>query len=188
MEKGFNNEPKKYVKKPIVVEAYRTNDELEIETLEGTMKASQGDFIITGVHGEKYPCKPDIFWETYEDFNDEDTSIEAFVLDNCIEWYNIISELSQKEEQLYYKKAEHDRKEFEIVFMSDIDFKELYGSTAKDVREHHAKTVLQELKDEIKGLELSIDYLKRRLTYLKGLVTVKTALIDAKKDNGEDSL
>ena len=182
MEKGFNNEPKKYVKKPIVVEAYRTNDELEIETLEGTMKANPGDYIITGVHGEKYPCKPDIFWETYEE-GDNDTSVEAFVIDNCIEWYNIISELSRKEEQYYLKKAEYDRKEFDIVYVQDIDFKAMYGSTAEKVRKQHAKTVLKDLDKEVKGLELSIDYLKRRLTYLKGLVTVKTALIDAKKSD-----
>ena len=180
-EKVECKEPKEYRKKPVTITAYQTDKEIEIETLEGTMKASPGDFIITGVHGEKYPCKPDIFWETYEDFNDEDTSIEAFVLDNCIEWYNIINELSKKEKQLYYKKAEYDRKEFEIVYQSDIDFKELYGSTAEKVRKQHAKTVLKELDNETKSLELSIDYCKRRLTYLKGLVTVKTALIDAKK-------
>lgn len=37
-----------------------------IETLEGVMEASPGDFIIKGVKGELYPCKPDIFKETYE--------------------------------------------------------------------------------------------------------------------------
>ena len=40
--------------------------ELYINTLEGSMHASQGDWIIKGVHGEFYPCKPDIFEETYE--------------------------------------------------------------------------------------------------------------------------
>lgn len=40
--------------------------ELIIYTLEGDMKASVGDFIIKGVHGEFYPCKSDIFEETYE--------------------------------------------------------------------------------------------------------------------------
>lgn len=35
------------------------------------MKASVGDYIITGVHGEQYPCKPDIFEETYEPVVDE---------------------------------------------------------------------------------------------------------------------
>jgi len=37
-----------------------------IETLEGTMTASENDFIIRGVQGEYYPCKPDIFKLTYE--------------------------------------------------------------------------------------------------------------------------
>lgn len=39
---------------------------LSIETLEGVMKANEGDFIIQGVNGEFYPCKPDIFLKTYE--------------------------------------------------------------------------------------------------------------------------
>ena len=34
------------------------------------MKADVGDYIITGVQGEKYPCKPDIFEETYEQFSE----------------------------------------------------------------------------------------------------------------------
>jgi hypothetical protein len=38
----------------------------EIETLEGTMVGNYGDFIIQGVNGEIYPCKPDIFEKTYE--------------------------------------------------------------------------------------------------------------------------
>ena len=40
--------------------------ELYIETLEGVMKATEGDFIIKGVKGEFYPCKPDIFAATYD--------------------------------------------------------------------------------------------------------------------------
>ena len=37
-----------------------------IETLEGFMECKDGDWIITGVNGELYPCKPDIFDKTYE--------------------------------------------------------------------------------------------------------------------------
>ena len=37
-----------------------------IRTLEGEMIVSPGDFVIKGVNGEFYPCKPDIFWKTYE--------------------------------------------------------------------------------------------------------------------------
>lgn len=39
---------------------------LKIPTLEGVMVASEGDWIIRGVKGELYPCKPDIFAATYE--------------------------------------------------------------------------------------------------------------------------
>ncbi len=38
----------------------------DIKTLEGTMRASIGDWIIKGINGEDYPCKPDIFEKTYE--------------------------------------------------------------------------------------------------------------------------
>ena len=80
----------KYRKKPVVIEAfqfdgtnyydichwitgdevsmlyYTDNNEIGISTLEGVMTASVGDFVIKGVQGEFYPCKPDIFAQTYE--------------------------------------------------------------------------------------------------------------------------
>lgn len=75
-----------YRKKPVVVEAERytgwtsdlsekfrnatsqsvSNGACEIITLEGTMRADPGDYIICGIKGEFYPCKPDIFTSTYE--------------------------------------------------------------------------------------------------------------------------
>jgi hypothetical protein len=56
----------KYRKRPIVIEAYQTKKAMTIETLEGPIHASLGDWIITGIKGEQYPCKPDIFAATYE--------------------------------------------------------------------------------------------------------------------------
>ena len=79
----------KYRKKPIVIDAqqFHPNEALwpegiiawnetdirprdmswgYIETLEGKMHVQADDWIITGIHGEKYPCKPDIFLATYE--------------------------------------------------------------------------------------------------------------------------
>lgn len=88
----------KYKKKPVVIEAFQYNGnlkgsngaycvpdwavqafnndvlfykddwELYVETLEGDMHANVGDYIIKGVGGELYPCKPDIFEQTYEPF------------------------------------------------------------------------------------------------------------------------
>jgi len=40
---------------------------LEIHTLEGTMQATKGDFIIKGLRGEFYPCKPDVFHKKYRE-------------------------------------------------------------------------------------------------------------------------
>lgn len=82
----------KYRKKPVIVEAIQFKDDVEtiqkiskflgkdicvdysepfkpvikIDTLEGVMIANEGDYIIKGIKGEFYPCKPDIFEETYE--------------------------------------------------------------------------------------------------------------------------
>ena len=92
----------RYRKKPVVIEAFRwtgdatqTEDpewiadaikkeiiwfnnlgthevNMEIATLEGVMRANKGDYIIKGVNGEIYPCKPNIFEATYERVGDED--------------------------------------------------------------------------------------------------------------------
>jgi len=51
---------------PAVFYTYRNLDAIGIETLEGDMIANAGDYIIKGVNGEFYPCKPDIFQKTYD--------------------------------------------------------------------------------------------------------------------------
>jgi len=73
-----------YRKKPVVIEAeqyiaeksepeglcwnlWHGADCPHIDTLEGVLHVSDGDWIITGVQGEQYPCKPDIFNATYEE-------------------------------------------------------------------------------------------------------------------------
>lgn len=75
----------KFRKKPVVIEAWQygpgfadqapgefqeaieyTVTETVIQTLEGPMKVSYADYIIKGLKGEFYPCKPDIFQMTYE--------------------------------------------------------------------------------------------------------------------------
>jgi hypothetical protein len=56
----------RFRKKPVVIEAVHLMRRIEIETLEGTMTGNPGDWLITGVNGEQYPCKDDIFQKTYE--------------------------------------------------------------------------------------------------------------------------
>ncbi len=55
----------KVVKKSIPVEAYQTNKPVNIQTLEGVMHANAGDWIITGIEGEQWPVKKEIFEKTY---------------------------------------------------------------------------------------------------------------------------
>jgi hypothetical protein len=45
----------------------QTDEGIIIKTLEGDHLGNYGDFIIKGVNGEFYPCKPEIFWKTYEE-------------------------------------------------------------------------------------------------------------------------
>lgn len=59
---------KKYVKKLIPIEAVQMNEEFEVKTLEGTMKGKPGDYLVTGIKGEQYPCDKQIFEENYEEF------------------------------------------------------------------------------------------------------------------------
>lgn len=51
---------------PVFAYRYEGNKPLVIHTLEGDMTALPGDWIITGISGEQYACKPDIFAATYE--------------------------------------------------------------------------------------------------------------------------
>jgi hypothetical protein len=64
----------KYRKRPVVVEAEMALVPGMIHTLEGNMSYEAGDWIITGVKGEKYPCKPDIFEATYEPVDSEEVT------------------------------------------------------------------------------------------------------------------
>lgn len=61
----------KFRKKPVIIRAFRNEaKEIIINTLEGDHLAKIGDWIIEGINGEFYPCKPDIFEKTYEEVGD----------------------------------------------------------------------------------------------------------------------
>lgn len=55
-----------FKKKPVTIDAIRLSRPIKIQTLEGEMLGNAGDWLITGVKGEQYPCKDDVFRETYE--------------------------------------------------------------------------------------------------------------------------
>ena len=60
----------KYRKRPVIIDAELLTERTEIATLEGVMIGEIGDWLIVGVKGERYPCKPDIFPLIYEKVDD----------------------------------------------------------------------------------------------------------------------
>lgn len=58
---------KKYSKLPVEVEAFQMDDDFFVDTIEGRMQGYKGDYLIVGVAGEPYPCKQEIFEETYRE-------------------------------------------------------------------------------------------------------------------------
>lgn len=62
-------EIKNFVGKKLIDLTLSNKTTIMIDTLEGLMKVSTGDFIIKGVEDEFYPCKPDIFHKTYDILN-----------------------------------------------------------------------------------------------------------------------
>ena len=90
---------KKYRKKPVVVEAYQTDKEIIIHTLEGDMKANVGDYIITGVNGEQYPCKPDIFEKTYEEVEEEKIDICDIVYTEFLKISTMMRDATKEEQE-----------------------------------------------------------------------------------------
>jgi hypothetical protein len=56
---------KTYLNKPVKRNALLMEEEFNVQTLEGVMHGNAGDYLMEGVNGELYPCKPDIFAKTY---------------------------------------------------------------------------------------------------------------------------
>lgn len=106
----------------------------------------------------------------------EDIQIDAFVMDNCIEWSNLIKELSLKE--IDYIKIKERIADKEQWMSENTDFKTIYGKNNADIRKQHFKKFLKHEYNVKYSLEISIDYLKRRISFLKQLVDTKTVLLE----------
>ena len=106
----------------------------------------------------------------------EDRNVDVMVLLN--EWEDLVDELSEKEIALYQWKECYQIKADEII--SNTDFKALYGANNQKVRDNHVKEELRDWYDNIKDLEFSIDYIARRISFLKELIRTKRVLMEVK--------
>ena len=142
----------------------------EIDTFQFDENGNQEDWKGYGVTLKEDPvnycwlCRDKVEADNLCEFlNDNithDTSIEDFVLDNCIEWSNLISELSRKEIELYKKKEDYEAASEKILedaarekAENDNDIiKAKYGGNNDKTRKKYVKDSLAKEKQEIKTL------------------------------------
>jgi hypothetical protein len=67
----------KFKKRPVVIEAVQITRPMTVETLEGVMRGEPTDWLITGVKGEQYFCRHDIFLRTYEPAQEEEPPVKS---------------------------------------------------------------------------------------------------------------
>ena len=87
----------------------------------------------------------------------------------------------------FYKKHEDVKSwnsKYQVMsdkIIAETNFKELYGKNNESVRKNHVKHELSDIVSELKTLEFSIDYIKRRISFLKQLIHIKTVLLEVKE-------
>lgn len=90
------------------------------------------------------------------------------VMDLLEAWSYLITELSSKEIELY--KCKESYQALSDTIIESTDFKELYGKNNVEVRKNH-----------VKNLSFSIDYLIRKISFLKQLIHTKTVMVEIKE-------
>ena len=109
--------------------------------------------------------------EETRDFIENNPMTKTTVVYDLWEWSNLITELSTKEVDLLNLKDIIFDKEQWIV--ENTDFKAVYGKNNSDVRKLHFQKHMKKEYDLRDDLEISIDYLKRRISFLKTVVNLK---------------
>lgn len=108
-----------------------------------------------------------------------DLTIEDKIENNLNEWSNLVTELSLKE--MSYLKLKDTIFNKEQWIIDNTDFKKVYGKNNADVRKQHLQKFLKEEYELRNSHEISIDYLKRRISFLKQLIHTKTIIMEVKE-------
>ena len=95
------------------------------------------------------------------------------------EWEDLIEELTEKEIDYYYNKRTYNALADKII--AETDFKSLYGANNQKVRDNHVRNELNDLYNDIKTLEFSIDWINRRISLVRELVQVKRVMMEVKR-------
>ena len=108
-----------------------------------------------------------------------DLTIEDKIENNLNEWSNLVTELSIKE--MSYLKLKDTIFNKEQWIIDNTDFKKVYGKNNADVRKQHLQKFLKEEYELRNSHEISIDYIKRRISFLKQLIHTKTIIMEVKE-------
>ena len=92
-----------------------------IDTLEGTMTANVGDYIIKGVKGEFYPCKPDVFEATYDEYNEQQDNNHTSKPSN-FSLRDLVMQIAPKHIKYYVKRLEEYG--FKLKLINEAEIKE----------------------------------------------------------------
>ena len=178
---------KQFRKKPVVIEAIQfdgTNKEeihnfvgdaigqdvnskdLFITTLEGIMIASVGDYVIKGVQGEFYPCKPDIFEQTYNEVQENASDLITEV--NVTELLKIAKQSEHQYNAVVKHKKENERLERELKSCNYVFMKEYI---------ENLKTVLFKIKN-IAEMAIKEMYATKSDDYTDGMKTVASYVLN----------
>ena len=95
------------------------------------------------------------------------------------EWEDLIEELTEKEIDYYYNKRTYNALADKII--AETDFKSLYGANNQKVRDNHVRNELSDMYNDIKTLEFSIDWIQRRISFIRELTHVKRTIMENKK-------
>jgi predicted RNase H-like nuclease (RuvC/YqgF family) len=143
---------------------------LKIFTIEGSLNASIGDYIIKGVKGEVYPCKPDIFDMTYEP---ADTPADY---EGCREWSNKLMGKLYDAEGLVKVIREKDKQiaslQKTISSLMERQEKKTYGSME----------IVGELEEQISSLQNQLTEAQDELNAYKDPKVIKKALYGGEDD------
>ncbi len=113
------------------------------------------------------------------DFIENNPMTKTTVARDLWEWSNLITELSIKEtEYIKIKERIFDKEQW---MTENTDFKGMYGKNNIDIRKAHFKKFLVDEYAAKNDLEISIDYINRRISYLKSLIRVKSVIMEVKE-------
>ena len=113
------------------------------------------------------------------DFIENNPMTKTTVAKDLWEWSKLLTELSEKELKLLILKTDFNEREYDIL--TTFDFKKKFGKDNDKVRKGYIREQYKDLLENIEDLELSIDYLKRRISFLKQLIHTKTILMEVKE-------